>query len=123
MENTTTRPTFLTVLCILTFIGSGLGLIGNLLMLVGASFLSSILGDIPDMTALIVIGILGNVACLYGAMQMWKLKKMGFYAYVGGAVIPLVATLILFPAGAGVVGIAISVAWIAMYYMNMKHMS
>jgi len=123
MENTAQRPTFLTVLCILTFIGSGLGLIGNLLMMVGASFLSSILGDIPDMTALIVIGILGNVACLYGAMQMWKLKKLGFYAYSAGAVIPLAATLILFPDGANVISIAITVAWVAMYYMNLKHMS
>ena len=92
-------------------------------MMVGASFLSSILGDIPDMTALIVIGILGNVACLYGAMQMWKLKKMGFYAYLAGAVIPLAATLILFPSGAGVLSIAITVAWVAMYYMNVKHMN
>lgn len=123
MENTTQRPTFLTVLCILTFIGSGLGLIGNLLMMVGASFLSAIVGDIADLTSLIVINLLGSIACLYGAIQMWKLKKMGFYAYVAGAGIPLVATLILFPAGAGVIGTAITVAWVAMYYMNLKHMS
>jgi hypothetical protein len=54
MENTTKRPSFLTVLCILTFIGSGLGIVGNLLMLVGDSFLSSILGGIPDLPSLIV---------------------------------------------------------------------
>ena len=37
--NVTTRPAFLTVLCILTWVGSGLGLIGGLFGLMSASVL------------------------------------------------------------------------------------
>jgi hypothetical protein len=54
---------------------------------------------------------------------MWKLKKMGFYIYAGGAIVPIIANLILLPAATGVFGIAITVAFIAMYFINVKHMS
>ena len=41
MSEENSRPQFLTVLCILTFIGSGLGILGSLLSLVGVGMLGS----------------------------------------------------------------------------------
>ena len=70
------RPTFLTVLCILTFIGSGLGVLGGLLGMVGTSALGMFA---PQGTMLVqILGLAASGLCLYGALQMWGLKKQGF---------------------------------------------
>jgi len=67
------RPTFLTVLCILTFIGSGWGLISAL------AFTDEGLNAYASYYKWVMI--LLNVGTLFGALQMWKLKKMGLYIY------------------------------------------
>ena len=86
------RPTFLTVLCILTFIGSGLGVLGGLLGLIGASFLAAFA---PVGGILIqLIGLAAAGLCLFGAVQMWGLKKQGFMMYVAGAVLSIVGSIV-----------------------------
>lgn len=98
MTNETTtkaRPSFLTVLCILTFIGSGLGLLGGLLGLVGVGFLSKLMpGAAGGMTIASIIGIIASAGKLYGAMQMWKLKLQGLWIYIGCEVLALVGTIV-----------------------------
>lgn len=85
------RPQFLTVLCILTFIGSGLGVLGSLLGLVGSSALSAFM---PAGSVLVsIIGLVYSGLCLYGAIQMWGLKKQGFTLYLAGSVIAIVVSL------------------------------
>lgn len=70
---TAKRPTFLTVLCILTFIGSAWGAISAVAM-----------GD-PGVNAYASyyqwVMLLLNVVTLFGALQMWKMKKMGLYLW------------------------------------------
>lgn len=86
------RPTFLTVLCILTFIGSGLGVLGGLLGLIGASFLAMFApagGILVQLVGLAAAGL-----CLFGAIQMWGLKKQGFMMYVVGAVLSIVGSIV-----------------------------
>ncbi len=79
---TTKRPTFLTVLCILTFIGSGWGIISSLVM------------KDPGLTEYAGyyywVVLLLNLGTLYGALQMWKLKKMGLYIWTAAEVLSIV---------------------------------
>lgn len=86
------RPSFLTVLCILTFIGSGLGLIGGLLGLIGTSALGMFA---PQGTMIVqIIGLLAAGLCLFGAIKMWGLFKQGFMLYVAGAVLSIIGAVI-----------------------------
>ncbi len=86
------RPTFLTVLCILTFIGSGLGVLGGLLGLVGSSALGMFSPTGGVLVQIIGLGAAG--LCLFGAVQMWGLKKQGFMMYVAGAVLSIIGSII-----------------------------
>lgn len=116
------RPAFLTVLCILTFIGSGLGLLFALLGLVAAGAIESWASSIPGMSSALGVGIVRSVitivllaASLYGAITMWKLKKLGFYIYA-------VANVVLLVMGFGIVALIITGGFIAMYAVNLKAM-
>lgn len=120
------RPTFLTVLCVLTFIGSGLGVLGGLLMTLG---MGALMESIPGMgaamgggTAYFAIGTVLAAASLYGALQMWKLKKLGFFIYAGASVVGIIMPL-LFGLPFGITGAIIPVLFIVLYYLNVKHMA
>jgi len=87
----TVRPTFLTVLCILTFIGSGWGLINNLFQLVMFTP-ERLVAQIQQITNMAgaetqpswVSSIMSSsleVISLIGAFMMYKLKRNGFYLY------------------------------------------
>ena len=127
VEATGGRPTFLTILCILSFIGSGLGILGSLLLLVGAGAIMSYLGSMGGATGagsmgyVIALLILSG-ASLFGAIQMWKLKKMGFFVYAGASVVGIILPLV-FGLGFSAVGAIVPIAFIVMYYLNVKHMS
>jgi hypothetical protein len=91
-QGTAQRPTFLTVLCILTFIGSGLGILGGILGLVGSAALSFFA---PQGTMVVqLIGLAASALCLFGAIQMWGLKKQGFLMYLAGAVLGIIGPII-----------------------------
>ncbi|MDE5417864.1 hypothetical protein L3049_07570 [Labilibaculum sp. DW002] len=111
------RPTLLTVLCILTFIGSGVNVFSNLMGMVmspiksflGPEFFEMALQDIPEepvkkfveqafeMAQLAIDHIfeisLANfilyAASLTGAILMFQLKKLGFYIYASAQVLLL----------------------------------
>ncbi len=155
MENQTTpeapkRPQFITVLCILTFIGCALAFFGaiwgyfsikasaamleNMGSAEGDSFgmmsgiqetmIKAVENAVPNM----IIGILCSLLCLYGALQMWKLKKMGFFIYAVGEITPVIAAFFLggggLIGGAGaVVGLLFAIVWIVLYAVNLKHMN
>lgn len=156
MEQTTTegpkRPQFLTVLCILTFIGVGVGIIGSIVGWWGMHVMSGMMdgtSNMPgmedmDMSAFpgmeesmaqmkymnitLGVGIVGSLICLIGALQMWKLKKMGFYIYVVGEIAPVIVSTVLMGATALagftlILGAIIPVVFIVLYALNLKHMS
>ncbi len=121
------RPTFLTVLCILTFIGSGLGVLGSILLFVGAGAVMSYFGTMSGAEGAVgmgyVIGLLIlSGTSLFGAIQMWNLKKIGFYIYTGVGIIGIILPL-LFGMGFSTLGTIITIAFIVMYYLNVKYMS
>jgi hypothetical protein len=139
------RPQFLTVLCILSFVGIGIGVISGLyslmtfsstiaLMQGSAGLFGGELGESID--ALIkwgqtvyIIDIVSALICLGGVLMMWNLKKTGFFIYLIGEIAPAIASFALMggfgPLGtmAMVFGLIFPIAFIIMYGLNLKHMS
>ena len=117
------RPTFLTVLCILTWVGSGLGIIG------------AFTGDSASASPLWyqMILLVANILTAYGAYAMWNLQKTGLYVYTAGEVIALILPFILIYAilpsfaanlmGSMMIVYAIfPIAFLIMYWLNAKHL-
>lgn len=128
------RPTFLTVLCILTFIGSPLALIGNIMNYM------SMTGEMAGMALAMLeaMGITINpigylisaVLCLgslFGGIMMWKLKKTGYYIYVGATVATLVIQFVMLGGlalgGLAILSVALAALFPILYGLNLKHMS
>jgi hypothetical protein len=146
-------PVFLKVLCILTFVGSGWGLLSGLFNVVMVDSSRELLEtanrfsdgiydrmgfDIDEMIRWTnysnYANLLGSALCLTGALLMWKLKKVGFYLYVPGNLIPLIVSFfaVNYMMGSGpfaslgmigvVFGSLFSLAFIVMYGVNFKHL-
>jgi hypothetical protein len=127
------RPVFLTVICILSFVGIGLAILGYVTALtvmgVAVSSVSAMAEEAGatvtagPSTAIIWAYIIGGFVTallqLVGVVQMWKLKKSGFYLYTVAAVIAIVLGFLY---GSGIGGLIIPVAFIVMYGVNLKAM-
>lgn len=135
LDNTTTepakRPTFLTVLCILTFISSGLGTLLYILAAIAFGVVGGMLESIPGMDAIAsagaaffaVAGLL-SAASLFGAIQMWKLKKTGFFIYAGANFVAWVLPMIMIDGWPfDIMGLFWVALFITLYGLNLKHMS
>ncbi len=120
------RPVFLTVLCILTFIGSGLGLLSSLLMIAGVGALSSYLGSFGGIaaggTAYFGVSALLAAGSLFGAIMMWKLKKTGFYLYVAANIIAAILPMVWLGSAFAILGFIWPVIFIVLYAINLKHL-
>ena len=99
------RPAFLLVLCILTFVASGFGVIMGLVNFSGLNdvetqFRNASAGSDPltqemfdtlDIAGIQkiqdlanILGIIASLLCIAGAIIMFKMKKIGFLPYVLG---------------------------------------
>lgn len=142
------RPQFLTVLCILTYIGSGLGIVFGILGwwvikkmmpamegMEGMDSYSEMEGMMSEATlaamewidVTTVVSIAGCLICLVGALQMWNLKKSGFYIYVVGELAPVIVSAILlgsvaFSEWSMIAGSVLAVLFVVLYALNLKHM-
>lgn len=132
------RPVFLTVLCILSFVAAGLAILGYITVITvmgavtaGASALEGMAeGSGATMTytgpsaaltwAYIIVGFVTVLASLYGVIQMWKLKKIGYFIYVGASVISIVMGIIY--SGFGVMAVIFPILFIVLYGLNLKHL-
>jgi hypothetical protein len=142
------RPTFLTVLCILSWIWQGILAIIILLgaLAIGAitagyssdavqNELAEMSASDPDaaaavstvattsaglLWAAVIIGFICVVLSFIGVLQMWKLKKSGFYIYTAAFVI---SAIMGFVGGEpSYFGLVIGAAFVAMYAANLKYM-
>lgn len=130
------RPTLLTVLCILTWISSGLNALAYLILVIAGAAMADLLSNIPGIGAMLTAGmaflvvlLLAFVAKIIGAVQMWKMKKTGFYIYAVAEVIVLAASYMVVkdvPAELGggfpVIPMIFSAVFIGLYGMNLKNM-
>lgn len=127
MENV--RPTFLTVLCILTFIGSGWSIYSGITNYYTADVSYGIVNEqfekvqeqLDNQEGAESVGELfqsigasmspekikdngiataiTSIITLIGAILMWGLRKTGFYVYVVGAVAAIIAPMVIFGGG------------------------
>lgn len=126
------RPAFLTVLCILSFIGAGIVIIALLLGALAGGMVEAAAGQVEAAggeatvetgglwTLLIVQSIL-TIASLVGVIKMWKMQKQGYYIYVGASVAGIIAGIVL--SGFAVGSLLFPVLFIVLYGLNLKHMS
>lgn len=136
-----TRPQFLTVLCILSFIGIGFALISEIstwsyiqkMMYMMAQADGSMTGsfghDIMMRKWGVVLGTLTLPICFIGVLLMWKLKRNGFFIYaLGELAMPIIGVIFLGFSGPGfqtasmIIGGLVAVAFVIMYGLNLKHM-
>jgi hypothetical protein len=130
------RPTLLTVICILSFIAGVWGLWGG----IQSAFTDAPQREFEEDSAMVMAeksvekavpmgytNIALSLLSLVGVWLMWNLKKNGFWIYVvaavGGLVVPMVflGGGLLTALGVGFMGL-ISVVFIILYAVNLKHM-
>ncbi len=137
IEQTTKRPTFLTVLCILTFIGSGFSAISNLswvafydsFLEIVAQNPSELFQEVYDTILntsrwLFAVDFLLYLSSIVGAIFMFKLKKIGFHIYTISNVL-LVLTPVFFTENQGVnfFGLMfVTAPFILLYGLHFKYM-
>lgn len=147
------RPQFITVLCILSFVGIGFSLIGGIMnyftysamattgdlfggmgsvageeMGAAMNSMADALGmDYGKMATSSLVVALLNIPLLFGVLMMWKLKKTGFYIYAASELVQAIVPVIIIGGLAGgitaVLYIVVAIAFIVMYGVNLKHMS
>lgn len=147
---TKTIPVFLKVLCILTFVGAGIGILSSLgsiftmgkleenMRVMDETFSNSDIGvDFGNSyrwtKISYILNLIGSLLCLTGALIMWRLRKYGYYIYIFGQVLPLIASFMLMNSmfsgafgGLTIImtffGMIFPIAFIIMYGLNLKHM-
>lgn len=130
------RPVFLTVLCILSFIAAGFGIITFVGLITAMGAATAVVGSMEGLEgvseaaaagpsaamtwAYLAVGLITIVVSLIGVIKMWKLKKQGFMLYVGANVVSMImGSIYSFSIGA----LIIPIVFIVLYYLNVKHMS
>lgn len=114
-------PVFLKVLCILTFVGSGFGIIGGLYGALSASRTrksfellrttdNPFVGKVTDaqienlihwQTIAGYVGLVASLLTLTGALLMWRRKKAGFGIYILGEIAPISTAILTAMAASG----------------------
>ena len=95
------RPELLTLLCILTFIGSGLAAFSNLFVFLTYDEVSNMMREydfefkefeviLAGGKRFFVAGFILYFISLAGALQMWKLRKVGFHLYAAAQIFILI---------------------------------
>jgi len=126
----------LSILCILTFIGSGLNVFSSLFI---ASFFDAFLvlaeeiGEefgLPGMEVFLsstpgffLITALLNSGSFAGAIMMWRLRKVGFHLYTIAQILLLIAPMyFLNLQSPSILDLLFSGLFIILYSTQMKHM-
>ena len=145
-------PTGLNVLTILTFIGCGIFMLFSLATPWLLKFSKGMMdkavqsGELTpeklqkiqegraqielsevNMIPLMIIGIVGIVLCFVGALMMRKLKKDGYWIYVAGEILPLVATVFImgtsqYKEPTSLIMLIFPIAFVILYTMQRKHL-
>src|SRR5262245_8017172 len=102
----TARPTIITVICILGFIGAGLGLLGSFALLALA----------PMYGVLLLASVAVGLAALIG---VWQMKKWGVYVYTASAALGIISNL----SPLNIVGIVVPAVIVAIFWTNINKMS
>ena len=142
MENinetaTPKRPTFLTVLCILTFISAGTGILSSLLTPPFSDVLVEMVKIYPGLDENIKADAIKvyeagwsyhlttfvlSACSLLGAIMMWKLKKTGFHFYALSNLALLFVPMLILEMPTAWGSILFTSGFIGMYAVHLKDM-
>ena len=143
------RPQFLKILCILSFVASGLLLliyaIGTFSLRMNEEIIGTFWNEVikvqpvlenvdpiiffHELGMICVYSLILNVISLIGIIMMWRLNKNGFYIYVFAEITANFLSLNLNtgeqnqPYSGLVLPILIDLIFIGLYFMNLKHMN
>ena len=136
------RPVFLTVLCILSFVFAGLGILGYITIIGAMGMVATVASGVEGMEgmegmeglssamasgpsagmtwAYLIVGFLTTIVGLFGVIKMWKLQKSGFMMYVGASVVSMIMGIVY--SGFGIFGLIFPILFIVLYGLNLKHL-
>lgn len=147
-------PTMLNVLTILTFIGSAFMLISIPISKFFIGFAKKAMEDPATMermtekeiaemekgvrvfdlmeanaTPIWIVTILGAALCIYGAVQMRKLKKDGYFIYLVGEILPIIGFAIILgfsnyftSTSSYITNLGLPLLFIILYATQLKHL-
>ncbi len=81
-----------------------------------------------NLIPLMVVGIVATIACILGAIWMRKLRKDGYYLYLAGEILPVIAGFVLMGMKqfngvvSMVIGLAVPIVFIILYSVNFKYL-
>lgn len=131
------RPATLSVLCILTFIFSGLGCLSSIFTPLYADTIIEFMKTSPEFDeeamadtlkllnagwGYYILTLVLTVGSLVGAILMWKLKKNGFHFYAFSNLALLFVPTLVLGMSISWFAIILSAAFIGMYAMHLKYM-
>lgn len=128
------RSDLLTILCVFTFIGSGLAAFSNLFIYLSFEEMLTIVEDydvdIPGFDMMMsggrrffITGFILYTFSWVGALQMWKLKKIGFHLYTGAQIFILLLPAIMIPSYPfSIFSLLFTAVFIGGYAINLKFM-
>ncbi len=134
IEPTPKRPPLLTILCVFTFIGSGMGLIGFLAVTLNyqtsMEALKVLYADFPEADFILqaprdffLIAFLLMSFSLAGAVMMWNLRKIGFHLYTSSQLIYLILPFIYFNNQTNpFLNIILTALFVYLYARNLQYM-
>jgi hypothetical protein len=146
------RPVFLTILCILSFLGIIIVIISSLMNILSPSGSQKMLEKMGPMANSILgsmdhekyayyneinnyVSFIAAFVCFAGVLMMWKLKRAGYFIYALGEVTPPLMVFVLFSdffsnpvlslafLVSAVLMSTAAIAFLIMYGVNLKHMS
>ena len=131
------RPKLLTVLCILTFIGSGLNAFSNLMVFIffnaSMAFAAELVKafKLPGMELFLeakpiyfAVSAVINALAVAGAIMMWQLRKYGFHIYTVAQILVILAPMYFFRLpGPDFFSILLSGVFVMLYGSTLKKMS
>ncbi len=133
-ESKPKRPQLLTILCILTFIGSGLGVFGFLIVAVNyentMEIMRNVYANMPEAAFLLhaprdffLISFVLSASSVLGAIMMWNLRKIGFHLYTSSQLIYLVVPFIYFGGETNpIMNIILTALFVYLYARNLQFM-
>ena len=128
------RTDLLTILCVLTFVGSGLAAFSNFFIYLSYEEMLTIVEDyeveIPGFDMMMsggrrffITGFILYTFSWVGALQMWKLKKIGFHLYTGAQIFILLLPVIMIQSYQfSIFSLLFTAVFIAGYAINLKLM-
>jgi hypothetical protein len=129
------RPELLRILCILSFIGSGLSAFSNLVIYLSFDQLDLITDELvttfPALSKILsggkgffISGFVLYSISLFGVVKMWNLKKIGFHFYTGAQIFILILPVITLEAfQVPILSILLTLAFVIAYSSQLKFMT